>query len=139
MLIIGYWILQECSHIILLWCYPYVMGIIPLCHNPQVVFLQGVICGWVVGVQHFLFIIQWRERMLYQKEKLVHFELLFQDAITTRVICCIIVDQKRRYIGIIDIWCSCLVVWYYIFIWLLVLFGRRCTFFHLQGAFFLRG
>lgn len=77
--------------------------------------------------------------MLYQKEKLVHFELLFQDAITTRVICCIIVDYKRRYIGIIDIWCSCLVVWYYIFIWLLVLFGRRCTFFHLQGAFFLRG
>ena len=30
----------------------------------------------------------------------------------------------------IDIWCSCLVVWYYIFIWLLVLFGRCCTFFH---------
>lgn len=43
--------------------------------------------------------------------------------------------QKRRYIEIIDIWCSCLVVWYYIFIWLLVLFGRCCTFFHLQGAF----
>ena len=34
--------------------------------------------------------------------------------------------------------CSCLVVWYYVFIWLLVLFGRCCTFFHLQGAF-LRG
>ena len=33
------------------------------------------------------------------------------------------------------IWCSCLVVWYYIFIWLLVLFCRCCTFFHLQGAF----
>ena len=47
--------------------------------------------------------------------------------------------MKRRYIGIIDIWCSCLVVWYYIFIWLLVLFGRCCTFFHLQGAFLTHG
>jgi len=35
--------------------------------------------------------------------------------------------------------CSCLVVWYYIFIWLLVLFGRCCTFFHLQGAFLTHG
>lgn len=34
--------------------------------------------------------------------------------------------------------CFWLIVWYYIFIWLLVLFGRCCTFFHLQGAF-LRG
>lgn len=30
-------------------------------------------------------------------------------------------------------------VWYYIFIWLLVLFGRCCTFFHLQGAFLTHG
>lgn len=39
------------------------------------------------------------------------------------------------YMKYLFIWCSCLVVWYYIFIWLLVLFGRCCTFFHLQGAF----
>ena len=53
---------------------------------------------------------------------------------------CIITVQQPPirnvdYMKYLFIWCSCLVVWYYIFIWLLVLFGRCCTFFHLQGAF----
>nr|DAX54348.1 MAG TPA: hypothetical protein [Caudoviricetes sp.] len=34
-LIIGYpWICIAMIDIIPYWCYPYVMGIIPLCHNP---------------------------------------------------------------------------------------------------------
>ena len=81
--------------------------------------------------------------MLYQKQKNEHFDnysfhwYYYHQSTTTN-------SMYHRIVETSIIWSICLygcfwlIVWYYIFIWLLVLFGRCCTFFHLQGAF-LRG
>ena len=152
-------------HIILLWYYPYVIPTIARCYNPQVVFFLVLVllvgCRvdlWLCcGVSHnsFLSYRTTHPRIYLRNEKWDTCKnYSFHCIITTNhqpmkhdhsktlykgLAQCIIGDQKRAYIGIIDIWCSCLVVWYYIFIWLLVLFCRCCTFFHLQGAFLTHG
>ena len=149
---------------ILLYCYPYVIPTIPRCYKPQVVFswysfyslLWVDLCVCVGCANNFFLPYRTTHPRIYLKRKNLALvkTTLFIDIITTTnrpmkhnhsktlykgLAQCIIEVQKHAYIGIIDIWCSCLVVWYYIFIWLLVLFGRCCTFFHLQGAFLTHG